>query len=200
MTSVSTPPIVSKAEYARMRGVSDAYVSRLGKRGRLVLDADGRVIVAATDALIAQTRDPTRGGDRTGKHAAAAAGASAVPAGATTAASPPQRPATQSIASLSLQDVIRLEKIEKLREKRRENALEEGLLCRRDEVEAEAFARARQAQEALMAIPDRLAAQLAGESDPAAVYALLEAELRRVVTTIATFGVEAAGDDTGGAP
>lgn len=199
MTSPSNPATMTKAEYARYRGWSASYVSQLGREDKLVLGDGGLVLVDATDARIARHRDPVRGGDRTGKPVPATASAGVVPAGATATTSAAARPAAQSIASLSLQDVVRLEKIEKLREKRRENALEEGLLCRRDEVEAEAFARARQAQEALMAIPDRLAAQLAGESDPAAVYALLEAELRRVVATIATFGADAPDNGAGDA-
>ncbi len=192
MTPTNPPAIVTKAEYARMRDLSDTYVSRLGKVGRLQLTDDGKVIVAATDALIAQHRDPTRGGDRSGKRERHPAGAGESQPVAHSPAAPRATNAGLPLGTLSLQDIIRLEKLEKLRQTRRENALEEGMLVRRDEVEAEAFARARQAQEALMAIPDRLAAQLAGENDPAEVFALLDAELRRVIATIANFGRDAA--------
>lgn len=50
---------VTRKQYAEHRGCAPSYVTALGKQGRLVLDAQGRVLVAETDALIANT-----GGDR----------------------------------------------------------------------------------------------------------------------------------------
>lgn len=46
---------LSKAAYARHRGVDRAHVTRLGAAGRLVLTADGQVEVEASDRLIEAT-------------------------------------------------------------------------------------------------------------------------------------------------
>lgn len=46
---------LSKAAYARHRGVDRAHVTRLGAAGRLVLAADGQVEVEASDRLIEAT-------------------------------------------------------------------------------------------------------------------------------------------------
>lgn len=194
MSDRTDPNIVSKAEYARLRNCSDAYVSQLARDKKISTTDDGRVRVRESNALLAQNLDPTRGGDRTGKHERRSAGASETPVASMPAVESPTRAqvaVTSSVASLPMAEIKRLDMLAKLRQTCRENALEEGMLVRRDEVDAEAFARARQAQEALMAIPDRLAAQLAGESDPAAVFALLDAELRRVIATITNFGRDA---------
>lgn len=52
--------LVSKAEYARMRGVTGAMVTYWVRKGTAVI-VDGKVDVAATDALVAGGTDPTRG-------------------------------------------------------------------------------------------------------------------------------------------
>lgn len=54
---------VSKSEFARLRGVSPAMVTKWIKAGRLVLTADGRrVNAAASLQRIAAGADPSRGG------------------------------------------------------------------------------------------------------------------------------------------
>lgn len=52
--------MVTKAEYALRQGWSKAYVSKLAKSGRLVLDADGMVDVEATDRRLLSTADPSK--------------------------------------------------------------------------------------------------------------------------------------------
>lgn len=52
----------TQADYARHRGVSRPYVHRLYHEGALVLNADGTINVAASDAALAAAHDPTRGG------------------------------------------------------------------------------------------------------------------------------------------
>lgn len=51
-----------RSEYARYRGVSPAMVTKWGHRGRLVIDGNGRVVVASSDALLNGTADPARAG------------------------------------------------------------------------------------------------------------------------------------------
>lgn len=53
---------ITKSEYAARIGVSKAYISKLAKQDRLVLDEAGRVDVRATDALLAETADPSKAG------------------------------------------------------------------------------------------------------------------------------------------
>lgn len=188
---------MSKAEFARHMGWSDTRVSQLAKAHRLVLDSDDLVIVERSKALIAATRKSvTRGGDQTGKHARLAA---AERAAAATAADSPLSPAEPSapvsagatppdlgaLASLSLADVVRAEKIERARGLRLQNAKEAGDVVRRAVVEAEAFRCARQAQELLLALRDRLPPLLAAMNDERAIGALLDTELRHVIATIA---------------
>lgn len=63
---------MSKSEYARLRGWSPAYVSKLNRNGRLVLTPGGLVDVAASNDKVARTGEPTRGGRRTRERTEAA--------------------------------------------------------------------------------------------------------------------------------
>lgn len=63
-------------------------------------------------------------------------------------------------------------------------AREKKLLVNAREVELEAFARARQLRDALMAIPDRVTPILAAETDEHTVRQILDTELRTVLRTL----------------
>lgn len=200
----ATPERVSKADFARHMGWTDTRVSQLAREHRLVLDNDGLVIVERSKALIAATRKSvTRGGDRCSARARLAAeqraaerteAAGNAPAPAEPGA-PPSAGATQpdlgAVASLTLADVTRAEKIERTRNLRLQNAREAGALVRRDHVDAEAFRCARQAQELLLALRDRLPPLLAAMSDEREIGDLLDTELRHVIATIASAPVMA---------
>lgn len=60
--AVEVPATMRKGEYARHRGVTAAMVSHWVNAGRLVLTADGRVDVAASDRALQESLDPARGG------------------------------------------------------------------------------------------------------------------------------------------
>lgn len=169
-------PIMSRSEYARARGISSTQVTRLVRKGRLVLDERGRVIVAASDALREKLRDPTRGG--VGGSPVTAAERAPFPAGATLGA--------QTAASMSLTDAARAEKIERWRLLQLEVAERAGRLVRRDVVDAETFRRARQAQELLMSLRERLVPLLAVETDERAIDLLLDQEFRQVLKILAS--------------
>jgi hypothetical protein len=49
---------ISRAEFARRRGFSKAYVSKLVSMGRLAIGADGRLDVEAAERALAETADP----------------------------------------------------------------------------------------------------------------------------------------------
>lgn len=51
---------LSKSEFAARRGWSKSYVSKLASQDRLVLTADGKVDVEATEVLLAQSADPSK--------------------------------------------------------------------------------------------------------------------------------------------
>lgn len=174
------PLAVTQKEYAELRGYTPQYVSKLKKQQRLVLDASGLVLVAQSDAVIAAMRDPTRGGDRTGKRRRQDQ-APAAPAAAPAAKGQPS-----GEGELSYTDAARQEKIERTRLLQLEIAEKAGALVPRAEVEAEAFRRGRHGVEALMSIKDRLSTRLAVESDPIKIEAMLDAELRRVAEIIAS--------------
>ena len=71
-------------------------------------------------------------------------------------------------------------------EKARLEALQgRGELVPADEVKAEAFKAARSVRDALMALPDRLAAQLAGTTDVRLCHTLLTEELRVALRSLA---------------
>ncbi len=176
------PERCSQAEYARLRGWSTAYVSKLRGQGRLVLDDRGLVIVKSTNVLVDAMRHPTRGGDRTGKHARAAAAAAENGTPSPAGAGPASPVAGEA---LSLTELTRLERIERIRKFRLESAEAAGQLVRRDAVEAETFKRTRQAQEALMALKDRLVPLLALEADEHAIDLLLDGEFRHVIAALA---------------
>lgn len=54
--------LMSRSEYARRRGVDPALVTRWAKAGRIVSVEGGKIDAEASDALLASTMDPARGG------------------------------------------------------------------------------------------------------------------------------------------
>lgn len=166
---------MSQIEYAQARGCSPAYVTKLKRQGRLVLTPAGKVNVEATDRLIESTRDPARGGDRR-------PGAAERPdptAGARESAAPgAARAGTGELQTYK--EAARRERIAKARLAELELAEKTGELVRKSEVAAAIFGLSRQAMEALDALPDRLASQLAAESDITRVHALLTEHARKI--------------------
>lgn len=169
-------------QYAAHRGASLSFVYRLRRTARLVLTADGGVDAAASDARIATERYDLRGGDHGKMKAAPAAAPRVSPAGAPT-----------------LADAAREEKTERTRLLRMDIAERAGQLVRRDVVDSEVFRRGRQAQEALMALRDRLPPLLAIENDEHAIGILLDDEFRHVLALIAGATTPIAADLESGA-
>jgi hypothetical protein len=154
------------AEYAVHRGCSDSYVRRMRRDERLVLTKDKLIDVAASDARLAATTDPLRGGDRT-----AAAGSDG-DAGDQTARVAP--------GDVSLREAMRRERLARARLAELELGEEAKELARVKDVQRDVFTLARQALERLRSIPSRLRTSLAAESDPRACEALLDAEVAKV--------------------
>lgn len=184
----------TRSEFARIRGCSGPYVTKLGHQGRLVLDASGKLIdVDATIALLDRTDDPARGGDRTGKPlVATSASASSVQAEGQGVALPAVPAAAggdsrqrQADGDSAYKSAATRERIAKARMAELELAEKAGTLVLKAEVDAAIFGLARQAMDALDAIPDRLSVQLAALTDAGAVHKLLSDELRHVMQEMA---------------
>lgn len=189
------PQFLRRSDYAKLRGVAASYITKLGHQGRLVLDASGKLIdVAATNALLDSTDDPARGGARRGGLAlpevSARLAGDDLDAPAASSASDAAAPgADQRPVPVSMETSYKLaatrERLAKARTAELELAERAGSLVRRDEVEAAVFGLARQAMEALDAIADRLSTQLAAESDPERVHALISADVRQIQQQLA---------------
>lgn len=176
----TTTTAVTQKEFAARRGVSEAMVSRWKAKGRIVLDAEGRVCVDESNALLERTLDPARGGDRTGKprapHLSAVIAADNAGRGDGVAKGETSRGEYHDAATDEKREraaILRLERMEL-----------EGKLIFRDQVEREAQSRATAARDALVAMSDRLAPLLAAESDVGKIRALLDAEVRHIAAQL----------------
>ena len=155
---------MTTTEYAKHRGVSDSYIRRMRREGRVV--GEGRLIdVAATDALLDDSTHPLRGGDRT-EHAAE-----------------PAQPASSGVSiadGIHVREAVRRERLAKARLAELELGEKSGDLARRKEVDRHVFTMARQALERLRTVGSRLRTSLAATSDPRECEALIDAEVRIV--------------------
>lgn len=158
---------MTTAEYAAHRGVSDSYVRRLRRENRLV-EGPGKLIdVAASNAALDATTDPTRGGDRTGKPQ---------PAGQAL----PTTTVGSIIDGVDLREAMRRERLAKAQLAELELGEQAKQLTRVRDVDREVFTLVRQALERMRTIGSRLRSKLAAESDPRACEALIDAEVRQV--------------------
>lgn len=163
-------PIVSFSEYARQRGISAAAVTKAVKEGRLlkaiiVGSKNKRSIdTEVADAEWAGSTDNT-----TGAPAHANPRGHSVPAGVTFDAGGDTPTFMESKAKREsfLAELARLEYEQK-----------SGTLVQVDDVKRESFRVARIVRDSMLNIPDRVAAELAAETDPFKVQQRLSAEIR----------------------
>lgn len=186
--TVDNTTTMGVVQYARHRGVDQALISRWKAKGRLVLDGEGRILVRASDAVLANDLHPTKGGNFRARAAQDAPQAAPAAEGASTLA--PSRAGALGLAGASstgftLAEAAREEKFRRAQLLTLEIAERAGRLVEAEAVEREAFGRARLAQQALLSIPDRLAVRLAAETSAHRVHELMLAEIRRVVAKIA---------------
>ncbi len=156
MSDIATQWMTVK-QYAAHRGVADKLVYRLRSQGRLVLCSgrDDLIDWASSDEKLDRESDPLRGGDRS-------------------------QGGVAEINDVGMREAVRRERLAnaqtaelKLGELTRE-------FTRTKQVDRTAFTLARTALERLRVIPGRLRYQLAAESDPTAVEAILDAEIQRI--------------------
>jgi hypothetical protein len=89
------------------------------------------------------------------------------------------------ISAETLVEAQRLATIERARKLRLENDLREGSLVELSKVNREAFEAERIVREAILNLPARLSAELAGETDSGRVYLRLDAALRDALNAAA---------------
>ncbi|MGH8435869.1 MAG: terminase small subunit [Pseudomonas sp.] len=168
--------ILSKSEYAAARGWSKPYVSKLAKAGRLVITSDGKVDVAATDALLADTSDPSKAGvaerherDRVEKGVSALVRSGSVPTEPSKSSAPDFQKARahrEHYLALLAEDEYRKQ---------------HGQLAEVGAIENAAFATGRMLRDLLLGLPKQISPELAALTDPWEVERLLTTGIRRVL-------------------
>ena len=151
---------MTTAEYAVHRKVSDSFVRRLRREGKLV--CDGReILVEESDQRLANITDPVRGGDRS-------AGAGAGDA------------ARSRESSSETQEAIRRERMARARLAELELGQAAGELTRVDGVRRAVFTLGRAALNELLGLKGRLRGRLAKAVTPEDVDRILDDEVNGI--------------------
>ncbi|MDI3259483.1 MAG: hypothetical protein QJR02_07280 [Sinobacteraceae bacterium] len=164
---------MTQAAYARSRGVSKQAVAKLVRRGIVPL-IDGKIDPDVADLKISQHLDPGRSKIVTtiGSNGSAHAVMQSPQAGAVTATASYQ----ESRATRERYDALKRQlEVEQLA----------GTLVKREAVEKALAEAGRMLRDAIMAVPIRVAAQLAATSDAREVEAMLTKDLRRCLDDFA---------------
>lgn len=172
---------LTQAQLARVVGVTRQQIHKLCVRGILKLDAEGRIDEDEAKATILAQHNPAHAATRS---TAAARLQASEPAADQQPDEPPQAASQDSAGGMSFQIARTLrEKYAALIAKvEYEEAV--GLLVPKKDVDRQAFELARQAQQSLLAIPDRMAPVLAAESDQHRVHTLLTNEIHRAMAEV----------------
>lgn len=172
--------LLTKSEFATRRGWSKSYVSKLASQDRLVLSADGKVDVEATEALLADSADPSKAAvaARHFEHRVDRDVRSQLqPAGDTPAVSA----LVQSSGKGRDFQAARAHReyfLAQLAEAEFNKV--QGNLVERDAVEDAAFAAGRMLRDQMFGLAPQLAAELAGMTDPWDIEKHLAETFRRV--------------------
>jgi hypothetical protein len=168
---MSTVQLITQADYAKRRGVSQVAVHKAVKAGRITL-IDGRIDPAVAD-IQWQANTRTRAASKPPDHAGPTLAAVQAQAGAHLGA----HDGADTDGGDYWHSRARREKAEAaLAELKLQEA--EGSLVREADIRAALARRAATFREALLQIPARLSAQLAAETNLAKVHALIDHELR----------------------
>ncbi len=172
---VGTVQLITQAEYARRRGCTEGAVRRAVRDGRISL-INGKIDPVAADAQWARNTRVRAGSRATDDVNLSGSGGT----GGTAAGDDDDEEdsATGYWKSRARRERAEAELAElKLAEL-------QGQLVRADDWAAALAKRAAAFREGLLQIPARLSAQLAAESDQARIHALLEDELRQVMSQL----------------
>ena len=168
--ATETPRLMTKSEYAKHRGVSKPYITKLAKNGVLVLRGD-KVDVRASDTVLddkpVDDVDPPP--------------AQASPVGA------PPRPVAESLgqAGASFGQARTIEMVFRAKLRRLEFETKQGRLIEAEAVRKTVADAVRSLRDGILGLPDRLATVLAAESDSKKVHVTLKTELSRELEALA---------------
>ncbi len=155
--------LISQAEYARQRGVSRQYVGQMVAKG--VIKLTGRKVdMDQANAALAAIREPVRS-ERRAEAPAAVPEVPALPR------------AGGDLPTLLLKTRIKSE-VERAKLLEIKAKVEAGKYVDADDVKVAAFNKARVVRDALLNIPERLAAVLAAETEKQRVHEMLITEIR----------------------
>src|SRR5687768_13736549 len=150
---------VSIRKYAKDRGLSHTAVQKAIKQGRIQLTSEHKIDVEQAD------RDWQRNTSQV--NAPSGAASTEGSGGGSTYAQ------SRAVRELYLARLAKIDFEER-----------SNKLVSRDEVKVAAFAMARTIRDSRLNIPDRIAAMLAAESDPARVHLILTEEIRRALSEL----------------
>ncbi|TKD40719.1 terminase small subunit [Azotobacter chroococcum] len=171
---------LSKSEFAAHKGWSKPYVSKLAKQGRLIMTAAGKVDVAATEALLQRTADPSKAGvAERHQRERVERGVTAHLAPAAPPLDPP--PSVDENEGIDFQKARARREHYLARLAENEARKSDGELVEREAVENAAFATGRLLRDLLLGLPKQIGAELAAISDPWELERRLTAGLRRVL-------------------
>lgn len=181
---MSGEAFVNRTAFAALQGWSPSYVTKLGKQGRLVLDAAGKLVnVAETIAMLQRTIDPGKEAvrqhhvdQRVQRHVKAPLALDApddaeIPAAAKSSGADPKYWGNKARREGAMAELAELE-LAKAR----------GELVERRLVESAAFGAARTLRDSLLGLPVQLAPQFAACSDAFEIETRLRDALRKLLT------------------
>jgi hypothetical protein len=181
---------LTQAQLARVVGVSRQQINKLAVKGVIKLDADGKIDEDDAKAAILAASNPAHASTRS--TVAARLQSPDAPAMDPPPAAPAEPPPPIDINNFQVARTLREKYAALIAKVEYEEAI--GQLVRKDLIDRQAFELARQTQQTLIGIPDRIALILAAESDPHRVHTLLTNEIHRAMADIikAAPGVEMA--------
>lgn len=171
--------LLSKSEFAARMGWSKPYVSKLAKQERLVLAEDGRVDIAATQALLKDSADPSKTGvaDRHQRERVEkGVGAHVVADAPVTAPVPAVPPTAFDFQKARAEREFYLAALAQ-----NEARKSSGELVERQAVENAAFATGRMLRDLLLGLPKQISPGLSAINDPWELERQLTTHLRRVL-------------------
>ena len=178
MADETTPRLMTKTEYAKHRGVSQPYISKLARNGILVMRA-GKIDVAATDQVLddkplpeIEEPPPIR---------------TAPPAPRMV---PPPPASNESLGGgapqrTSYAEARTIRTVFQAKLARLDFEVKEGKLIDAAAVRMRISEHVRTLRDGLLGLPDRLASSLAAETDQRKVHVMLKTEITRELEALA---------------
>ncbi len=174
---------MTKAEYARHRGVKPPYIYQLIKQGKIILEYDGRIDPVKADAALGPIKHqlielPMR---QQGKEPKLKPRSIPVEISLSEGI---EISAAKILASTTLFEAQQYKEIYNALTKKLEYEKLDGSLLFREEVEKSVFETGRQIRDMLQAIPDRIAPLVASETDLHACTQILKTEIRAILESM----------------